>query len=195
MTAIAFIASGVLMAIWYALFGRAFFGGLTVWQIWWWIPFLVAGFYVARGGEARAIIGWFGLAAFWFAGFYMWSTKATYVERAFLHAGMMTYFAFIADRQSQLWISGLFMAAIGIDFLAYNDGLTLGMVRGPGFVVWSYPDLLAGISHAATIFLASPFDGGGRRIKLPLGEPGGMVRHPAHVRVHRRADPGEIEPS
>lgn len=166
MTAIAFVTSGVLGAIWYAVFGNTVISGLTVWQAWWWIPFLVAGFYVVKAREIRAIVGWLGLAVFWFLGLYMWAAAASYLERAFLHAAMMTLFAFLADRQSQLWISGLFLAAIGIDFLAYNGLLTPAVLRAPGFVSWSYPDLLAGVSHAATIILATPFDGGGRRIRI-----------------------------
>lgn len=193
MTAVAFVVSAVLAAVWYATFGRVVVGWLSVWQAWYLVPFAVAGFYVARGRELRAIAGWLYLAGFWVVSQYLWFADTSYLGRAFAHAFVAVFFAIIADRRSQLWISALFMGAIGIDFLAYNDAITPAMLRGPGFVVWSYPDLLAGISHAATIIIASPFDGGGKRIKLP-GRERGMARHPASVRLHRRDPAVEGEP-
>lgn len=172
MTAIAFLISGVVAALWFEVVGRTVVGPLTVWLAWWLIPFGIGGWYVWNQGSWRSKIGWAFLLIFFATGQFLWSNGASALSRAWLHAAMALAFAGIGSRSSHIQVSYLFILAVGIDFMAYCNAFP---PRPKVFIAWAYPDLLAGVSHAATIILCSPFDGGtlwwgkGRRRIVRLG--------------------------
>jgi hypothetical protein len=183
MTAIAFIVMGAISFFWYTWMGRVVIGPLTVWMIWWMIPFFVAGWYIWREGGTMTKCAWLVMAAYAITSQLAWATNSPYLARAVSHVLVAWFFARFATRTSHLWISIIFLFAVEFDLMAYLEIIPSSFSRGVGFVRFAYPDLLAGVSHAASIILASPFDGGSRRRDWANNRVG---HNPYLVRYHRR---------
>lgn len=179
MTAVVFIAAGVLAALWYYGVGYAVGLGLTVWTAWYLSVLLTTGFFILRSGDASAKRSWVVLVAFWVAAQILWSHHEPHIVRAVLHILLAAWFVAVATRLSDLAISSVFCVAVLVDLLTYLGILPDSGQRPSGFVEFAYPDILAGISHAATILLASPHDGGA--VVLPTREPDWLGRRP-HLR-------------
>jgi hypothetical protein len=160
MAALAFILSGAAMWAHFELIGPAVVSGvpiLRVWPIWYAIVLAVACWTMIHRKDDGAwpvsatLIGSF-LAAHFVANFSS-MVIPTQAIRFISVAAILMMIGIAFPRWQIFAAAGLHLAIVAFGFAADN-GFIFGGKRPMQFIAWSYPDVSAGLQHAALLVLS-----------------------------------------
>lgn len=154
---VAFVTTGVISWLHFETLGRVIVPGLTVWVAWY-AAVLVALVYVAaRSGDAAVRAGASIMVASFLAAHVIWNGSAWPIAAQCLKniavASALVMAALAFSSKALLAAAVVHLAIVGIG-AATDLGLILTAKRPMQFLAWSFPDISAGLQHAALIVVS-----------------------------------------
>jgi len=151
-TLLAFPIAGFLAWLHFVTIGRVIVPGVTVWIGWYGVVLAALIWQSWRSASPPMRAGAAIMAASFIAAHVIWNASAWPLATHSLKnivVAVMLFGAAYAMRSRWLAIAGaLHIVIIGFAFAA-DIGMAFGGRRPPNFIAWSFPDVSAGLQHAA----------------------------------------------
>jgi len=157
MTALTFLIGGALAWLHFEIVGRVIAPGVTVWIGWYAVVLAALAFHAWRsrdkGTRAAALI----MLASFLAAHLIWNASAWPIaahslKNIVVAAGLFA--VALAFQNRIIFLAGaLHLAIVGIG-AASDLGFIFGGKRPMQFIAWSFPDVSAGLQHAALLVLS-----------------------------------------
>lgn len=159
MTLAAFILGGALAWLHFEIWGPIIVPGISVWIAWMGVVSLALGWQSWRTRDlvmiAISVILFISYVVANFTWVFSPTPIMTHSARNVLVAGIL-FVIFATYVRWQIAVAALLYASIvGFAFAAERKWL-FGDGRSATFIAWSYPDVAAGLQHAALLFLSIP---------------------------------------
>lgn len=151
---VVFPLAGALAALHYATLGARVGLGLTVWTAWFLAVLLAAGLDTARSRDRELLRAWLVMAAGWCASMVTWTISADpLVDLTIKNLAIMAALLVVAFRPETALAALLHGVVILAAYGAARGVLPSSVARPRQFLAWSYPDIAAGLQHAALLTL------------------------------------------
>jgi len=157
MTALTFLIGGALAWLHFEIVGRVVAPGITVWIGWYAVVLAALAFHAWRsrdkGTRASALI----MLASFLAAHLIWNASAWPIAAHSLKnivVGAGLFAVALAFQNRIIFLAGaIHLAIVGIG-AASDLGFIFGGKRPMQFIAWSFPDVSAGLQHAALLVLS-----------------------------------------
>lgn len=152
-----FVAAGALAWLHFETLGRIIMPGITVWIAWYFAVLLALIYVAARSGDASTRAGAVIMAASFLAAHVIWNGSAWPIATQCLKniavASALVMAALVFSSKALLAAAVIHLAIVVIG-AATDLGLILTAKRPMQFLAWSFPDISAGLQHAALVVVS-----------------------------------------
>lgn len=152
-----FVVAGLVAWAHYEMIGRAIMPGLSVWVAWYAAVLLSLAWLAVRSGEPSVRAGAAIMVASFLAAHVIWNMSAWPIAAQSIKniavAAMLLMAALALFSWSLVIAASIHLVIVAVGAAA-DLGLVLNTPRPVQFVAWSFPDVSAGLQHAALIVIS-----------------------------------------
>jgi len=156
-TALAFLIGGALAWLHFEILGRVIAPGVTVWIAWYAAVLAALAFHAWRSGDKGARTAALVMLVSFLAAHLIWNASAWPIAAHSLKNIVVASALFavaLAFQSRNIFLAGaLHLAIVGVG-AASDLGFIFGSKRPMQFIAWSFPDVSAGLQHAALMVLS-----------------------------------------